>query len=191
MEVAQHRQDPASVTLTTRPELRGAFGMVASTPWLASACGMAVLEKGGNAFDAAVAAGFVLHVVEPHLNGPGGDMPLLGWSAARGAPFVVCGQGVAPAAATPEAFADLGLDQVPGTGLLPACVPGTFGAWMLLLRDHGTLGPRAVLGPAVGYAEAGSPAVPGIGAAIGAVSAMFRDEWPSSAEVWLAGGVPA
>ncbi len=60
----------ASKPFTTRPELAGTFGMVASTHWLASAAGMAVLEKGGNAFDAAVAAGLVLQVVEPHLNGP-------------------------------------------------------------------------------------------------------------------------
>ena len=65
-------------TFTTRPELRGTFGMIASTHWLASAAGMAVLERGGNAFDAAVASAFTLQVVEPHLNGPGGDMPALG-----------------------------------------------------------------------------------------------------------------
>src|SRR3990170_673080 len=150
------------MTFTTRPTLRGTFGMVSSTHWLASQAAMGVLERGGNAFDAAVAAGFVLHVVEPHLNGPGGDMPLLAWSAVRGAPFVVCGQGVAPAAATPEAFADLGLDRVPGTGLLPACVPGSFGAWMLLLRDHGTMRLRDLLAPAIGYARHGFPVVPGI-----------------------------
>ena len=112
---------------TTRPELAGTFGMVASTHWLASAAGMAVLEQGGNAFDAAVAAGFVLQVVEPHLNGPGGEVPVIGHDAGRGETFVLCGQGTAPAAATLEAFAGLGLDLVPGSGLLAACVPGAFG----------------------------------------------------------------
>src|SRR5436305_8502639 len=87
---------------TTRPELAGTFGMVASTHWLASASGMAVLEQGGNAFDAAVAAGLVLQVVEPHQNGPAGDLPALVWSSDRGEPLVLCGQGVAPAAATIE-----------------------------------------------------------------------------------------
>ena len=109
---------------TTRPELRGTFGMVASTHWLASAAGMAMLERGGNAFDAAVAAGFVLQVVEPHLNGPGGEVPILLYSAERDEVLVVDGQGTAPAAATIERFRELGHELVPGTGLLAACVPG-------------------------------------------------------------------
>jgi gamma-glutamyltranspeptidase/glutathione hydrolase len=174
----------------TRPELRGSFGMVASTHWLASATGMAVLEGGGNAFDAAVAAGFVLQVVEPHLNGPGGEVPILAAPAGEGRVLVVNGQGPVPGAATIGRFADLGLDLIPGTGLLPACVPGAFGAWMLLLRDHGTLRARDVLGPAIGYAQDGFPAIPRIGVAVRAVERLFRDEWPSSAEAWLAEGVP-
>jgi gamma-glutamyltranspeptidase / glutathione hydrolase len=174
----------------TRPELRGSFGMVASTHWLASATGMAVLEGGGNAFDAAVAAGLVLQVVEPHLNGPGGEVPILAAPAGEGRVLVVNGQGPVPGAATIGRFADLGLDLIPGTGLLPACVPGAFGAWMLLLRDHGTLRPRDVLGPAIGYAQDGFPAIPRIGVAVRAVERLFRDEWPSSAEVWLAEGEP-
>jgi gamma-glutamyltranspeptidase / glutathione hydrolase len=164
--------------------------MVASTHWLASATGMAVLERGGNAFDAAVAAGFVLQVVEPHLNGPGGEVPILAAPAGQGRVLVVNGQGPVPAAATLGRFAQLGLDLIPGTGLLPACVPGAFGAWMLLLRDHGTLRPREVLEPAIGLAEDGFPALARIGVAVGAVERLFRTEWPSSAEVWLAGGLP-
>src|SRR5437773_9490084 len=91
---------PQGSTFTTRPELRGTFGMVASTHWLASAAGMAMLEQGGNAFDAAVAAGLVLQVVEPHLNGPGGDLPAIFWSVERGEPLVLRAQAPAPAAAT-------------------------------------------------------------------------------------------
>ena len=173
---------------TTRPELAGTFGMVASTHWLASAAGMAVLEHGGNAFDAAVAAGLVLQVVEPHLNGPGGEVPVVAHHAGRGETFVLCGQGTAPAAATPEVFADLGLDLVPGSGLLAACVPGAFGAWMLLLREFGTLRLRDVLGYAIGYAAGGYPLLPAISWGIASVAELFRDHWPSSAEVYLPGG---
>jgi gamma-glutamyltranspeptidase / glutathione hydrolase len=177
---------------TTRPELAGTFGMVASTHWLASAAGLAVLEHGGNAFDAAVATGLVLQVVEPHLNGLGGEVPLIAHHAGRGETFVLCGQGTAPAAATPEAFADLGLDLVPGSGLLAACVPGAFGAWMLLLREFGTLRLRDVMGYAIGYAASGYPLLPAISWGIASVAELFRDHWPSSAEVYLLGGqVPA
>jgi gamma-glutamyltranspeptidase/glutathione hydrolase len=177
---------------TTRPELAGTFGMAASTHWLASAAGMAVLEKGGNAFDAAVAMGFVLQVVEPHLNGPGGEVPVIGHDARRGETFVVCGQGTAPAAATPEAFTSLGLDLVPGSGLLAATVPGAFGAWLLLLREYGTLPLREVLSYAIGYAASGFPLVPAISWAIASVADIFTEHWHSSAEVYLNGtGVPA
>jgi gamma-glutamyltranspeptidase / glutathione hydrolase len=175
---------------TTRPELSGTFGMVASTHWLASAAGLAVLEHGGNAFDAAVAAGLVLQVVEPHLNGLGGEVPVIAHHAGSGETFVLCGQGTAPAAATPEAFADLGLDLVPGSGLLAACVPGAFGAWMLLLRQYGTLRLRDVLGYAIGYASGGYPVLPAISSGIASVAELFRDHWPSSAEVYLPGGHP-
>jgi gamma-glutamyltranspeptidase/glutathione hydrolase len=168
---------------TTRPELSGTFGMVASTHWLASAAGMAVLEGGGNAFDAAAAAGFALQVVEPHLNGPGGEVPILLWQDDR--PLVICGQGPSPRAATIEAYRERGLDLVPGTGPLAACVPGSFDAWMLLLRDFGTIAPREALSYAIGYALDGFPAMPGIAAAIANVERRFRDEWPASAELWL------
>ncbi len=181
----------ASPAFTTRPELLGTFGMVASTHWLASAAGMSALERGGNAFDAAVCAGFVLQVVEPHLNGPGGDLPVVLYSAERDAVQVVCGQGSAPEAATIERFRQLGLDMVPGTGLLAACVPGAFGAWLLLLREFGTMRLRDVLEPAIEYAGGGFPLVPGVCAAIASVEHLFRTEWPESAAIWLEQGVPA
>jgi gamma-glutamyltranspeptidase/glutathione hydrolase len=176
------------MSFTTRPEIQGTFGVVASTHWLASASGMAALECGGNAFDAAVAAGFVLQVVEPHLNGPGGEVPIILNDAASGRQVVICGQGVAPAAATTERYRDLGLDLVPGSGLLATVVPGAFDAWMLLLRDHGTLRPREVLEFAIGYAEGGYPLVAGISAKIALVRDLFLSEWPTSAAVYLPGG---
>ncbi len=172
----------------TRPELRGTFGMVSSTHWLASSAGMAMLERGGNAFDAAVAAGFVLQVVEPHLNGPGGEVPILAYSAERDRVVVVGGQGVAPGAATIAHFRDLGLDLVPGSGLLPACVPGAVGAWLELLGRLGSMRLRDVLEPAIGYADGGYPVVPQIAATISGVEQLFREEWASSAAVYLPGG---
>ncbi len=165
--------------------------MVASTHWLASAAGMAVLEQGGNAFDAAVAAGLVLQVVEPHMNGPAGEVPVIGFDAARGEVFVLDGQGPAPAAATPQAFAGLGLDLVPGTGLLAACVPAAFGTWMLLLARHGRLPLREVLKYAIGYARDGYPMPESASAVIGAMAGTFGEHWPTSADIYLPDGTPA
>src|SRR4051812_1489113 len=169
------------MAFTTRPELSGTFGMVASTHWLASAAGMGVLERGGTAFDAAVAAGFALQVVEPHMTGRGGDLPLLFWR--DGEPRVLCGQGPAPAAASVASFRSLGLELVPGTGYLAACVPGSFDAWMLLLRDHGTWELAEVLRYAIGYARDGFPMTPGIERAIRAL----EPSWATSAALWRAG----
>jgi gamma-glutamyltranspeptidase/glutathione hydrolase len=173
---------------TTRPEIRGTFGAVATTHWIASTVAMSVLERGGNAFDAATAAGFVLQIVEPHLVGPGGEVPIIlkQWDAPE--PIVICGQGPYPAAATPERFAGLGLKQVPGTGLLPGVVPGAFDAWMILLRDYGTWRLADILEPAIGYAENGYPVLPRVASSILAAKDFFFKEWPSSAAVWLPHG---
>ncbi|MEV7734033.1 gamma-glutamyltransferase [Streptomyces sp. NPDC088921] len=172
---------------TTRPTLQGTFGMVSSTHWLASQSAMAVLEDGGNAYDAAVAGAFVLHVVEPHLNGPAGEVPIL-LAPAGGEVRVLCGQGVAPDGATVAHYKGLGLDLVPGTGPLAAAVPGAFDAWMLLLRDHGTKSLADVLKYAIGYAEDGHPPVENVGATVESVRELFETEWASSAEVYLPGG---
>jgi len=169
---------------TTRPELSGTFGMVASTHWLASAAGMAILEEGGTAVDAAVATGFTLQVVEPHLNGPGGEVPIL--FARRGeAPAVLCGQGVAPAGATIEHYRDQGLDLIPGTGLLAPAVPGAVSAWLTFLRDHGTLPLDRILRFAIEYATHGHPLHPRVVATIAASADTFLHHWPTSAELWL------
>jgi gamma-glutamyltranspeptidase / glutathione hydrolase len=173
---------------TTRPEIEGTFGVVTSTHWIATAVGMSILEKGGNAFDAAVATAFTLQVVEPHLNGPGGDVPVLVYDVKRGRPEVICGQGPAPAGATIAHYRSLGLDLVPGTGLLAACVPGTFETWMALLRDYGTMRLADVLGPAIFYASQGHPLVERANATIATVAQLFRDHWPTSAAVYLPGG---
>ncbi len=173
---------------TTRPEIQGTFGACASTHWLASSAAMAMLERGGNAFDAAVAGGLVLQVAEPHLNGPGGEVPILLYSTNEQRARVICGQGVAPAAATPEHFASLGLDMVPGTGLLSAVVPGAFDAGMIMLRDYGTMSLADVFELAQGYAANGVPVHATVTGTIDSVADLFRDEWTSSADTFMPGG---
>ncbi|OLT28498.1 gamma-glutamyltransferase [Kytococcus sp. CUA-901] len=176
-------------TFTTRPTLEGTFGMVSSTHWTASSVAMRMLELGGNAFDAAVAGGFALHVVEPHLNGPGGDLPAIVHVAGEPRPRVLCGQGPAPAGATPEAFGDLGLEDIPGSGPTPAAVPGAVDAWLLMLQDLGSLDLRTVLAPAIDLARQGVPLVARVGDTIRTVADLFT-LWPGSAELWMPDGAP-
>ncbi|MCU1585997.1 MAG: gamma-glutamyltransferase [Microbacteriaceae bacterium] len=176
------------MSFTTRPTLKGTFGMVSSTHWLASQSAMRSLELGGNAFDAAATAAFVLHVVEPHLNGPGGEVPAIIATAADPTPRVLAGQGPAPAGATIEHFTSLGMDLIPGSGPLAAAVPGAVDAWLLLLRDHGTMTLAEVLQPAIEYAGAGHPISAPTCSAIDSVSELFRNDWPTSAELWLRDG---
>ncbi|TBC96455.1 gamma-glutamyltransferase family protein [Rhizobium leguminosarum] len=173
---------------TTRPEILGTFGVVTSTHWIASAVGMSILEKGGNAFDAAVATGFVLQIVEPHLCGPGGDLPAVIYSKKKDKVEVICAQGPAPAGATIEHYTAEGLSLIPGDGLLATVIPGSFDGWMLMLRDYGSMSVRDVLEPAIYYAEHGHPMLPRVSATIKGLAAFFEKEWPTSYETWLPGG---
>ena len=138
----------------------------------------------------AAAAGFVLQVVEPHLNGLGGEVPIVLWDVTRGKPEVICGQGPAPAAATIDRIRGLGLAEVPGTGLAAACVPGAFAGWLTMLREHGTWRLADILEFAIGYADAGYPLLPRIADTLAMVEPLFREHWPSSADVYLASGLP-
>ncbi len=176
------------MTFTTRPELCGTFGMVTSTHWIASAVGFGILEQGGNAFDAAVATGLVLQIVEPHLNGPGGEFPAIIHSARTGQTQVLCAQGTAPQGATIAHYRSEGLSLIPGAGLLATVIPGAFDGWMLMLRDHGTLSLRAVMEPAIHYARHGHPVLPRVSDTIAGLATFFQSEWPSSAATWLPGG---
>jgi gamma-glutamyltranspeptidase/glutathione hydrolase len=174
--------------MTTRPTLRGTFGMTSSTHWLASQSAMAELEAGGNAFDAAVAGAFVLHVVEPHLNGPGGEVPAVFATAGDPTPVVLCGQGTAPAGATSAHLRELGLDLVPGSGPLAAAIPGAVDAWLMLGCDHGTRSLRDVLSYAAGYARHGHPLLPRAAATVATMEQMFTEHWPTSAAHWIPQG---
>jgi len=176
-------------SFTTRPEITGSFGVVATTHWIATAVGMGILDRGGNAFDAGIAVAFVLQVVEPHLNGPGGDVPILIYDVKKKKPEVICGQGPAPAAATIARFQEMGLDMIPGSGLLATCIPGSFDAYMLLLRDYGTMSVEDVLAPAISYARNGYPLVSRICETIATVENLFREHWHTSAALYLSNGV--
>jgi len=174
---------------TTRPTLEGHFGMTASTHWLGTATGQSVLERGGNAFDAAVACAFVLHVVEPHLNGPAGDMTgLFATAEDPGTPVVMMGQGPAPAAATIDHYRSEGLDLIPGAGALAAAVPGAVDSWLNLFEHHGSWELADVLEYAIDYASNGHTALSRVAGAIETVAELFTEHWPSSARLWMRDG---
>ncbi len=161
--------------------------MAASTHWLATGTAQSVLERGGNAFDAVVAGCLVLHVAEPHLNGPGGD--LVGLVAVEGRnPRVLAGQGPAPRRASIEHMRGLGLNSVPGAGGLAASVPGAFPALLLLLRDCGTWEFADVAQYAMQYAHDGVPVDDRWAAILQTVESLFREHWPSSYALWMPTG---
>lgn len=174
--------------VTTRPVLRGTFGMVASGHYLASQAGMRILEAGGNAFDAAAATGFALAVLEPHLNGLGGEVPILAHVAPERRTFAYCGQGPSPEGLTADLIRGLGLDRVPGTGLLAATVPAVVDAWCGLLAHHGTRSLGEVLAPAIELASTGFPLYPELADYLASQASFFHQTWPTTAAVFTPEG---
>ena len=173
--------------MTDRPTpiLRGFGGAVAAGHHLATQIGAAMLADGGNAADAACAMGFALQVLEPHMNGPAGEVPILVHVAREGRCFAISGQGTAPAAATRARFAELGLELIPGDGLLAATVPAALDAWCTLLARFGTRSLAEVLAPARGLASRGFPMYPFLRSVLGFLEKRFREEWPTSAALYL------
>ena len=170
---------------TTRPVLMGTHGMVTAGHYLAAAAGFRMLERGGNAIDAGVAAGLAVHVLEPQSNGIGGEAPILIYSARQKQVYAINGQGYAPKASTIDWFKSRGIDIIPGDGFLSATVPGAFGAWLTALQHFGKLSLKDVLTPAIELTAEGFPVYPELHSAIDSLANRFRDAWPSSARVYL------
>ncbi len=172
------------MAFTTRPTLCGYGGAVSAGHYLATSIGARVLAEGGNAADAACAMGFALQVLEPHMNGPAGEVPILYYEASSEHCHAISGQGRAPAAATIEVFEQLGRDRIPGSGLLAATVPAAFDAWCVLLERFGTLSFDAVSAPARGLAEAGFPLYAYLRNTLVAAEEKFQRLWPTSAALY-------
>jgi gamma-glutamyltranspeptidase / glutathione hydrolase len=173
---------------TCRPILRGQRGMVTAGHYLAAMAGFSVLCDGGNAIDAAVAAGLAESLVEPHQNGLGGENPMIVWPAAAERPVVLSGQGWAPSAATPEAFHALGVTAIPGDGYLAACVPAAVSTYLTALIEFGTKSLAQVAAPALYYARHGFQVATGMAENIDGMQARFAAHWPTSAETYLRDG---
>jgi gamma-glutamyltranspeptidase/glutathione hydrolase len=169
----------------SRPTLSGYGGAVAAGQHLAAQIGAQMLGDGGNAADAACAMGFALQVLEPTQNGPGGEVPILVYDAREDRHFAISGQGTAPAAATLGAMAERGVERIPPDGFLAATVPAALDAWCRLLERFGTRRLADVIAPARGLAERGFPMYPFLGGVLDSCELRFREDWPSSAEIYL------
>ncbi|HXG09377.1 MAG TPA: gamma-glutamyltransferase family protein [Gemmataceae bacterium] len=172
-------------TFTTRPVYMGTHGVIASGHYLGARAGMRMFDRGGNAIDAAVASGFALAVLEPQSNGIGGEVPILVYTAKEKKPVAISGQGWVGKAATVEWFRQNKIEVIPGDGFLPATVPAAFGSWAFALMRFGTLTLKDVLEPAIDYAASGFPVYPTLREALASVAQRFREEWLSSAAIFL------
>ncbi|MGE0464747.1 MAG: gamma-glutamyltransferase, partial [Vicinamibacterales bacterium] len=162
---------PSGNILATRSAAVGRHGMIATSQGLASAAGLRVLQEGGNAIDAAVTAAAVLAVVEPSMNGIGGDLFALVHDAKTGQVYGLDSSGRSAYRATPEEFARRGLTQMPGDGPLTVDVPGVVEGWHQLLARFGTIPLSRALQPAIAYARDGFP-----------VQEIMADQWGDAAE---------
>jgi len=172
----------------TRPVITGRTGAVAAGHYLAASAGVKMLAKGGNAVDAGVAAGFALAVLKPQENTLGGECPILIYSPHEKKAVSISGQGVAPAKATLEWFAERGISLIPGDGYLGATVPGMVGAYCEALRRYGRLSLEEVLAPATEFAEKGFPAYGALVNSVASNLEKFLNEWSSSGAVFAPDG---
>jgi len=168
--------------------IMGTQRCVASSNYLATTAGFEIFMAGGNAVDAAVATGLALHVVEPHMNGIGGETPVIVYSARHKKVFAISGQGTAPKAATIDYFRKGRIDRIPGDGFLPATVPASFDTWVTCLSQFGTMTLRQVMQPALRLAEEGFPVYSMLQQYISQYSDRFLSEWPTTAKIFLPEG---
>lgn len=149
--------DRPAATNSVRSMVIAKRGVVCTSQTLASATGLALLRRGGNAFDAAVGAAAVLNVVEPMSTGIGGDMFVLAWAASEGKLVGLNGSGRSGAQATVKHYRDKGYSEIPTHGADAVTVPGAFHGWATLLERYGKLSLDVVLADAIHYAEEGFP----------------------------------
>jgi gamma-glutamyltranspeptidase/glutathione hydrolase len=171
----------------TRPLIMGTRGCISSSHYLATQAGFEILLAGGNAIDSAVATGLALHVVEPHMNGIGGETPIILYSAKDKRTFAISGQGPAPSAATLDYFQKEHIQMIPGDGFLPATVPASFDAWITCLTRFGTMTLEQVMRPALRLAKDGLPIYPTLQGNIQKYSDRFLKDWHTTTEIFLPG----
>ncbi|MGP4067141.1 gamma-glutamyltransferase family protein [Halobacillus sp. B29] len=158
---------------TTRNSTIAKNGMVATSQPLASQAGLSILQKGGNAIDAAIATAAALTVVEPTSNGIGSDAFALVWTENK--LYGLNGSGHSPASISTEEIKKRGYEEIPKFGFEPVTVPGAPGAWAELSRRFGKLPFKELFAPAIQYAEEGYPISPVLGKFWRMAAAKFRE----------------
>ena len=140
-----------------RSKVATKYGIVAASQPLAASAGAQILERGGNAIDAAIAANAVMGLVEPHMNGIGGDLFVMYYEAKTGAVHGLNAGGWSPSGLTPSLLKSKGFKTVPATGIYSVTVPGTVAGWEALRGRFGTKPLSELLAAAIFYAEDGFP----------------------------------
>src|SRR5689334_10980280 len=153
-------QEPRPTTMAHRSTVYAPHGIIATSQPLATAAGLAVLERGGNAIDAAVTAAAVLNVTEPMMTGVGGDMFALVWIAKEHMLVALNASGRAGFLMTREPRLARGHQTMPQETVEDVTVPGADSRWDALLHRYGTITLAQALAPAIGYAEDGFPVTP-------------------------------
>ena len=172
-----------------RSPVYGTRGAVASSQPLASEAGMRMLQKGGNAADAAVAVAAALNVTEPCSTGMGGDCFALFYDAKKGRVLGLNGSGRAPIGLTPEKLLAEGLTKMPANGVHTVTVPGAVAGWVDAIEKFGTLTLGDVLTPAIELAEGGYPVSP-LTARAWANGVPFLKSGPYGDEMLINGRAP-
>jgi len=188
---------------TIYPVIMGREAMVSTEHYLSASAGARMFARGGNAIDAAVAATLVEGVVNPHMHTIGGEAPMLIYVADAARVVAVNGNMAAPAKATIKHYHDLGMDLVPGEGLLAAGVPAAFDALAAVLGRFGTLTLADVFEPALKLCEDGMPMHAGLSghgdtpedlsgligrASLRSNERKFRERWPTTTAIYLPNG---
>ncbi|HEX7629731.1 MAG TPA: gamma-glutamyltransferase, partial [Candidatus Methylomirabilis sp.] len=172
-------------SFTTRPVIMGTRGVVTSGHYLATAAGFRIMERGGNAVDAAAAMGFCLNLLEPQSNGIGGEVPTLIYSAREGKAYAISGVGWNATAFTIDWCRTHGIDLIPGDGFLPACVPAPVDTWATALARFGSLRFADILQPAIELAENGFPIYEGLQEHLAANREKYLTRYPTTGELYL------
>ncbi len=175
-------------TFTTRPVIMGRRGVVTSGHYLATAAGFRIMEQGGNAIDAAASMAFCLNLLEPHMNGIGGEVPTLIYSAKEQKTFSISGMGWSPKAFTISWCKERAIDLIPGDGYLPTCVPASVDTWAVAVSRFGTQSFSEILQPAIELAKEGFPLYETLREHLESDAEFYLERYPTTAEIYCPGG---